>query len=150
MKLARLSIWLALPLLALSLTGCTPATLAKLAQASDNASIIMKGLESAVNAAHTQGLIPDADDLFIQQSVSTVASAGTTLDACIRGAGSTNGAVVCISGTMTQLQTLQSEGALHLKSPQAISDFSIAISSVQTLLASVETTVTGQAATSTN
>lgn len=133
-------------LFVLPLTGCPKAQLQNAAQASENAAIIVQGLETAEIAAHNQGLIPDADHLFIQQQVQSLAAIGKTTDACIGSAGSTGGAVTCINTAIAQVQVIQNNGGLYLKSAQAKSEFSLAISGVETVLQSIVTVLDGQPA----
>jgi len=140
-RLALLSIFLALPL-----TGCPSATLQKAAQASENAAIIVQGMETAEIAAHTQGLIPDADHQFIQEQVGNLASIGKTVDSCIGAAGSNQAASTCINTALTQVQQIQTNGGLYLKSTTARNDFSIAVSGVEGVLVSIETILNGQPA----
>lgn len=134
---------------ACGLTGCPNATLQRAAQASQNAAIIVQGLENAEIAAHSQGLIPNADHVFVQREVATLAAMGKTTDSCIAGAGSTTGAVACINTAVTQIDKINADGALYLKSTTAKQDFSIAMSGVKTVLLSIETTLTGAATTPT-
>lgn len=140
-KLALLSIFLALPL-----TGCPSATLQKAAQASENAAIIVQGMETAEIAAHNQGLIPDADHTFIQEQVENLAAIGKTVDACIGAAGTNAAASTCINTALTQVQAIQANGGLYLKSTEAKNDFSIAISGVEGVLNSIELILNGQPA----
>ena len=137
-KLALLSIFLALPL-----TGCPSATLQKAAQASENAAIIVQGLQTAEIAAHNQGLIPDADHQFIEEQILNLSSIGKTVDSCIGSAGTNAAAATCINTGLTEVQAIQANGGLYLKSAQAKSMFSIAMSGVESVLVAVET-VLGQ------
>lgn len=132
---------------AVLLIGCpaNTATLQKAAQASENAAIVVQGLETAEIAAHQQGLIPDTDHQFIQQQVLTLSSIGKTVDSCIAAAANQAGAVVCLNTASTQIAQINASGGLYLKSTQAKQIFSIAISGVQAALAAVETTMTGTA-----
>jgi len=132
--------------LALCLTGCPSATLQKAAQASENAAIIVQGMETAEIAAHTQGLIPDADHQFIQEQVSNLAAIGKTVDSCIGASGTNAAASTCINTALTQVQQIQANGGLYLKSTEAKNDFSIAISGVEGVLVSIETILNGQPA----
>ncbi len=124
---------------ALCMAGCTPASIKKAAQASENASNIVKNLETAEIAAVKSGLVPVSDDVVIQQGISAVSSVGLTVDSCITNSGNTAGAVACINTAVTQIQALQQAGALHLKSQAAQSEFSIAISGVEGVLLAVDT-----------
>lgn len=138
---------------AILLIGCPAdtATLQRAAQASENAAIVVQGLETAEIAAHNQGLIPDADHQFIQKEVLTISALGKTTDSCIGGAGTTAGAVVCINTAVTQITQIEADGGLYLKSASAQQQFSIATNAVKTVLLAVETTLTGQpTATSTS
>lgn len=141
MKIVRMAaVALLLPLM-----GCPSASLQKAAQASENAAIIVQGLETAEIAAHSQGLIPDADHLFIQQQVQTLAAIGKTTDSCIAASGANAAAVVCINTALTQVQKIQANGGLYLKSAQAKNDFSLAMSGVEGVLVSIETVLGGTA-----
>lgn len=131
---------LAASLLPLGLAGCPSATSAQLqsaAQASDNAAVIVRGLETAEISAHQQGLIPDADHQFIQTEILALAQLGKTTDACIGTAGSAAGAVTCLQTAATTVSQIQAEGATRLKSPQAQQDFNIALTGMKTVLDSL-------------
>ena len=132
--------------LALCLTGCPSATLQKAAQASQNAAIIVQGMETAEIAAHNQGLIPDGDHQFIQEQVLNLAAIGKTVDSCIGSAGNNQAASVCINTALSQVEQIQANGGLYLKSTAAKNDFSIAVSGVEGILTAVETVLTGQPA----
>jgi hypothetical protein len=137
---------LVLAVLVFTLTGCpSGSTAQKAAQASQNAAIIVQGLETAEIAAHQQDLIPQEDHIFIQTEVLALSQLGKTVDSCIRGAGSTAGTVNCISVAVAQVDQMQNEGALRLRSDRAKQEFSIAISGVKAVLVSVQTVVSTSA-----
>ena len=131
-----------LMLVAIVLTGCPAqngSQLQQAATASENAAIIMQGFENAEITAHTQGLIPDADHQFIQKEVATVAALGKTTDSCIATAGTSTGAVSCLSTAITEIDQINSDGGLYLKSASAKQDFSLAMTGIKTVLVSIET-----------
>jgi hypothetical protein len=142
MKLSAL--FLLSALLVLPLTGC-PANsgtqLQQAATASENAAIIVQGFENAEIAAHTQGLVSDADHQFIQQQLATVAQLGKTTDTCIADASASQGAVNCINAAVSEIQRINSSGGLYIKSTTAKADFQVAMSGVQAVLVAIETTL---------
>lgn len=130
-------------LLVIGLAGCPNANLQRAAQASQNAAIIVQGLETAEIAAHQQNLIPDDDHQFIQREVLALATLGKGTDSCIAAAANVNGAVSCIRTAVTAVDAINADGALNLKSVKAKQDFTIAMSSVKTVLLTIETTLNG-------
>lgn len=131
-----------LVLVAIVLTGCPAqngSQLQQAAQASENAAIIMQGFENAEIAAYQQGLIPAADHQFIQKEVATVAALGKTTDSCIASAATPGGAVSCINTALTEIDQINSDGGLYLKSATAKQDFTLAMTGIKTVLVSIET-----------
>jgi len=141
MKLSIIATFASIGLLDIMLTGCpsNSSQLQQAAQASENAAIIMQGFENAEVAAYQQGLIPAADHQFIQKEVLTVAALGKTTDSCIADATTPGGAAACINTTITELDQINADGGLYLKSTTAKQDFSLAMTGIKTVLASVET-----------
>ena len=140
----RITVLLSLSLVsagALFLTGCPAKSnqLQEAAQASENAAIIVQGFQNAEIAAHQQGLISDADHQFIQKELLTVATLGQTTDSCIAAAANSTGAVGCISTAVTEIDQINADGGLYIKSATAKQDFSIAMTGVKTVLVSIET-----------
>lgn len=135
----------------LTLAGCPSGTTQqKAAQASENAAIIVQGLQASEIAAHNQGLIPDADHTFIETEVLALSQVGKTVDSCIRTAGTPAGTVSCLNLAVNQVDQMQAEGALKLKSTQAKQDFSIALTGVKAVLVSIQAVVNTAPATPTN
>lgn len=126
------------------LAGCpNSAQLQKAAQASENAAIVVQGLETAETAAYQKGLIPYDDHQFIQKEILTISAIGKTTDSCIGAAGSTAGAVTCVDTAVTQIDQINTQGGLYLKSDQARQDFTLAMTGVKTVLLSVEAVLGG-------
>ena len=133
------------------LTGCPAqngSQLQQAAQASENAAIIMQGFENGEIAAYQQGLIPVADHQFIQKEVATVAALGKTTDSCIGAAGTPGGAVSCINTALNEIDQINADGGLYLKSAAAKQDFTLAMTGIKTVLVSIETML-GSAPTAT-
>jgi PBP1b-binding outer membrane lipoprotein LpoB len=143
----RITALLIVPLLAIMLTGC-PSTTAtqrqQAAQASDNISIVLQGAQQAEIAAHGQGLIPDADHIFVQQQFSTIAKLGKTTDSCILNTTTTAGTVDCLNSAVATIDQINSSGGLYLKSAKAKEDFALTMTSVRAVLASVATVLGGK------
>lgn len=126
---------------ALFLTGCPAKSnqMQEAAQASENAAIIVQGFQNAEIAAHQQGIISDADHQFIQKELLTVSALGQTTDSCIAAAANSTGAVGCITTAVTEIDQINADGGLYIKSAAAKQDFSIAMTGVKTVLVSIET-----------
>jgi hypothetical protein len=121
------------------LTGCpSSANRQQVAQAVDNISIILVGFENAEVAAHDAKLIPDDDHTFIQHSMLTLGQAGKAADVCIKNSATPQGDVSCIDTVVTTVDQINATGGTYLKSAKAKSDFQIAMSSVKTVLVSIE------------
>lgn len=120
-----------------ALTGCPSSTTAKAAQALDIASASVAGFQQAEFTAHAQGLIPNDDHVFIEQSLLTLAQSGKAADACVKVAQTNAGIVTCVNLAITTVDNLNSEGALHLKSARAKSDYALAMTGVKTALSTI-------------
>lgn len=134
------------------LIGCPANSATQLQQAataSENAAVIVQGFQNAEIAAHTQGLISDADHQFIEREIGTVAQLGKTTDTCIASAAAQSGALSCINAAVTELDTINANGGLYIKSPAAKADFQVAMTGVKAVLVAIETTLGGTAATTT-
>ncbi len=137
----RIAILTTLMLGTFCIAGC-PANqnqLQQAAQASENAAINVQAFENSEIAAHSQGLIPDSDNHFIQEQVATIADLGKTTDSCIAVAGTSQGALTCINSAITAIDSINASGGLYLKSPTAKQDFSIALIGVKGVLVTLET-----------
>jgi len=125
------------------LTGCPANVQQQAAQASLNASIVVKNAQVAEKAAAVQGLISSSDDKFIQQQFDTIGQIGLTVDNCISAASNRAGTISCLSTAVTNLDTIYTNGGLYLKSATALNDFNVAVSGVRSVLAGIEATLGG-------
>lgn len=143
--------------LTLGLSGCpaNQSTLQKAATASEQAMIVVQGFQQGETLAYNQGkacvaagtqncvVISDADHLFIQQSVSTIAQIDKTTNSCIGSAGTASAAVTCANTAITTIGQLQADGDLHIKSPTARQDFDLALIGAKTALNVIATILAG-------
>ena len=143
--------------LALGMVGC-PANqgqLQKAATASEDAMIVVRGLQQGETLAYNQGkacvaagnqgcvVISDSDHLFIQQSVETIFRLDKTTNACILAAQTDAAAATCATSAIATIDQLQTDGALHLKSPTAEQDFALAMIGAKTTLGVIATLLGG-------
>jgi hypothetical protein len=156
----RLAVLLVLAVGTLVMTGCpnTNATQRQqVAQASQNASIIVQGFQSGEVAMYQQGktcqattptagciVVSDEDHAFIQRELTTVAEIGKTVDSCINTTTATAGIVTCLNTATTNVTQIYNDGGLYIKSPQAKQNFQLAMLGVKTALAVISTTLGGQ------
>ena len=130
----------------LFLAGCPSGTnQQKIAQAAQDASQVVLAFQQGEIVAHQSGTISDADHQFIQEQLVTVSALGKTTDSCIRTATTTAGTIQCANTAITTIDNLNTQGALHLKSTQAKTDFSIAMLGLRTALATIVTIEGGTA-----
>ncbi len=146
MKLRRYSVTLFVAVLLVAVMAGCPSTTQRqqAATAAREASAVMSGFESAEIVAHQQGLIPDADHQLIQGYVLSVAQTGKTTDACILSTTTNAGIVTCVQTAIGTINTLNGEGALHLKSAQAKNDFALAMTGTQAALQVIVTIMGGK------
>jgi hypothetical protein len=123
------------------LTGC-PANISQqqqAAQASENAAIVVQGLQSSEIALYSQGLVSTDDHRFIQTNIATVAALGKTTDACIKAAGNKTAIGGCLNTAVLEIDQINTNGGLYIKSDQAKKDFQLAMTGVKSVLLTVET-----------
>jgi hypothetical protein len=139
------------------LAGCpaSQSQLQKAATASQQAMIVVQGFQQGEILAYNQGktclasgaqgciVISDADHLFIEQSVSTIAQLDKTTNGCIGSAGTPAAAVTCASSAITTISQLQADGDLHIKSAQAKQDFDLAMIGAKGALSVISTILGG-------
>ena len=141
--------------LALALAGCpaNQSQLQKAATASEQAMIVVQGFQQGEVLAYNQGkacagtagcvAISDADHLFIQQSLQSIAQLDKTTNTCIGSAGTAAAAVTCANTAITTIGQLQTDGDLHIKSATAKQDFDLAMIGAKTALCVIATILGG-------
>lgn len=154
----RLVAFSAIILVTIGLTGCpaNQSQLQKAATASQQAMIVVQSFQQGEIAAYNQGkqcaasgapgcvVISDADHLFIQQSVQTVAELDKTANSCIAAAPNAGAAVACANTAMSTITQLQADGNLHIKSVTAKQSFEIAMVGANTALQVIATILGGK------
>jgi len=131
---------------AVMLTGC-PANVnqrQQVAQAAQNASIIVAGFQQGEIVAFQQGAIPQADHAFIQKELLTVATVGKALDSCILTTTSNPGIVACANTAVGAIDQINTDGGLYLKSDKARTTFQLAMIGVKTAISVIATIFGGQ------
>ncbi len=113
------------------------------AQASLQASTVLQTAQQGEIAAFKAGLIPAADHQFIETQFEDVAGVGRTVDSCIGAASNKTGVFTCLNTAIGQIDQMNSSGGLYLKSAQAKEDYTLAMTAVRTVLASIEATMGG-------
>jgi hypothetical protein len=113
------------------------------AAAAQNISIIVSDFQQGEIASHTAGLISEADHIFIQRELVTVATLGKTADSCILLAVDTPGVVTCLNSASTSIDQINSDGGLYLKSDKAKTTFQLAMIGVKTTLTSIAAVLGG-------
>ena len=140
----KLFIIAGLALATLCLAGCPTGTVQqKAAQASKEAAAGVQAFQTAETLAHQQGLIPDADHVIIKDYLFQVAQMGEAADSCIRTSTTTTGVTACVNTAIATVTTLNTEGALHLKSAKAQSDFTAAMGGLKNALTVINTMIGG-------
>jgi hypothetical protein len=114
-------------------------------RASDQAAIIVSAAQKAETTAYEQKLITPAEHQFIEQQFNSVGQIGVTVDNCIGNASNQGSVLICLNSAITSIDSINASGGLYLKSTQAKNDFTIAITGVRTVLASVDAALGGVA-----
>ncbi len=127
----------------LLLTGCPSGTSItqrqQVAQAAQNASIIVQGFQQGEIAAHQQGMIPDSDHQFVQKELLTLSRLGKTTDTCIGSTTTNAGIVACVNTAIAEVDQINKDGGLYLKSDKAKTEFQLAMTGVKTALSVIST-----------
>ena len=113
------------------------------AQASLQASTVLKVAQQGEIAAAQNGFIPAADHQFIQIQFENVALLGKTLDSCVRTANNNGAAIICLNTAITNVDQMNTNGGLGLKSVQAKQDYQLAMTAIRTVFASIVATLGG-------
>jgi hypothetical protein len=141
-KVGMLALFCILPI-GLVLTGCPSGTSItqrqQVAQAAQNASIIVQGFQQGEIAAHQQGMIPDADHQFVQKELLTLSRLGKTTDTCIGSTTTNAGIVACVNTAIAEVDQINKDGGLYLKSDKAKTEFQLAMTGVKTALSVIST-----------
>jgi hypothetical protein len=126
----------AVSMVALMLAGCPLNTTQRgqIAQALHQTSIVVMDAEQAEIIAYHQGLVPADEHILIQQQFLSVGELGKATDDCVKSAGATAAALACLKGELATLDTINAQGGLHLKSPQAKADFAAAMNSAKAVV----------------
>ena len=137
---------LAVSSMAVMLAGCPANTSQRqqVAQAAQNASIIVAGFQQGEIVAYQQGAIPVADHQFIQKELKTVATVGKTLDSCILTTTTNAGIVACADTAVSAVDQINTDGGLYLKSDKARTRFQLAMVGVKTAISVIATIFGGQ------
>ncbi len=130
--------------LAIGLAGCPSGTpQQKAAQAVKDAAVGVQAFQTAEIIAYQQGVIPADDHKAIEGYILGVAQMGLAADTCIKATTTTSGVTACVNTAIATANTLQSEGALHLKSPKAQADFASAMNGLKAAPAVINTMIGG-------
>jgi hypothetical protein len=130
-------------LLAIALTGCPAGTQQDAAKASLQVTVVMTAAQQVEITAHNQQLIPDSEHAFIQKQFKSLAEVDKTANTCISAAATKGAVVICINAAVDQVEQINQQGGLYLKSPTAQSDFSMAIASIKGILQTISVTLGG-------
>lgn len=113
------------------------------AKASLQVTIVLQAAQQGEIAAHNQALIPDNEHQFIQQQFLTLAQADKAVNACVAQANSKGAVLSCLNTALATVDSIYQSGGLYLKSQTARNDFSIGITGVRAVLASIEASLGG-------
>lgn len=135
-----------LSVLSLVLVGCPANSTQRqnVAQAAQTASSVVKAAQTAEITAHEQGQVTDADHQFIEKEFLAVSIVGKTLDSCIGITTSTAGDLACISTATAQLDQINNDGGLYIKSDQAKQTFQATMAALKVALVAISQVLGGK------
>ena len=129
--------------LALVLIGCPAGTQRDAAKASLQVTVVMQSAQQGEIAAHNSGLIPDAEHQFIQKQFITLAESDKAANACIAAAPNKGAVIACLNTAVNTVDSINQEGGTFLKSPAAQANFTLALTSIKSILQTIEVTLGG-------
>lgn len=130
------------------LAGCPAGTnQQKIAQAAQDAQIVVQGFQQVEIVAYQAGTITVDDHQFIQQELKSVAAMGKTADSCIQTATTKAGTVQCVNAALATIDQINNDGALGIKSTDAKQKFQIAMIGVRSALSVIVTIEGGNTTT---
>lgn len=135
--------WVLLGIVVWAAAGCSPTQQKQVAQALQTSAIIVQTFQQGEIAAHQAGTIPDADHLFIQKQLLSLAQSGKAADSCVKTATNKAGWLACLTTEAGTIDALNQEGALYLKSDKAKTDFNLAMIGIRTSLQTIEAVLGG-------
>lgn len=128
--------WVALPTI-----GCPAGTQQSAAKASLQVTVVMQSAQQGEIAAHNNHLIPDNEHQFIQKQFITLAEADKAANACISAAPNKGAVIACLDTAVATVDGINREGGTFLKSPAAQANFTLALTSVKSILQTIEATL---------
>lgn len=131
--------------IALMLAGC-PATSTQrqqVAQAAQTASTVVVAFQQGEIIAHEQGVVSNADHIFIQKELKNVSVVGKALDSCILSATTAAGDVACIQTATTAIDQINADGGLYIKSAKAQADFQTSMGALKIALTAISQVLGG-------
>lgn len=134
---------LALGALALCLCGCPSGTQQDAAKASLQVTVVMTAAQQVEITAHNSKLVSDSDHEFIQKQFITLAEADKAANSCISQAANTGAVIVCLNTAISTVDQINQQGGTFIKSPSAQANFNLALTSVKSILQTIETTMGG-------
>jgi len=129
--------------LVLCLAGCPAGTQQSAAKASLQVTVVMQSAQQGEIAAHNSGLIPDPEHQFIQKQFITLAEADKAANACISAAPNKGAVIACLQTAVNTVDGINTEGGTFLKSPAAQANFTLALTSIKSILQTIEVTLGG-------
>ena len=132
--------WVGLPLI-----GCPAGTQQSAAKASLQVTVVMQSAQQGEIAAHDNHLIPDNEHDFIQRQFITLAEADKAANLCISQAQNKGAVISCLNAAINTVDGINKEGGTFLKSPAAQANFTLATTSIKSILQTIEVTLGGNA-----
>jgi len=130
--------------LAAPMIGCPAGTTQSAAKASLQVTVVMQSAQQGEIAAHNSKLIPDEEHQFIQRQFITLAETDKAANACISAAPNKGAVVSCLDTAVKAVDSINQEGGTFLKSPAAQANFTLALTSIKSILQTIEVTLGGQ------
>jgi len=132
-----------LGVVAAPIIGCPAGTQQSAAKASLQVTVVMQSAQQGEIAAHNSGLIPDAEHQFIQHQFISLAEADKAANACIAAAPNKGAVIACLQTAVNTVDSINQEGGTFLKSPAAQANFTLALTSIKSILQTIEVTLGG-------
>ena len=126
------------------LCGCPSGSQQDAAKASLQVTVVMQSAQQGEIAAHNSKLITDEEHAFIQRQFISLAEADKAANLCISQAQNKGAVISCLNAAVSAVDSINQNGSTFLKSPAAQANFNLALTSVKSILQTIEATMGGQ------
>lgn len=118
--------------------ACNQSQQTKAAQLADTLAHSISAVHSAIDVAHTNGLISDVDYRAILNDLLTADQAGLNINAAISGIAAGTSTSAQLNAAIQAMQNALTDGTARIKDPNTLAEVKVAVAALDTALTSIE------------